>query len=110
MAIVAAAALAAPLALGLFSRIRLPSIVLEIPLGIVIGPQVLGWVRIRSKAWRSRRPRPLLRQAVGLMPSCCRDNPGHVSGRSEPPLAASLKPRQLSSALPFQRGLIRDIA
>jgi Kef-type K+ transport system membrane component KefB len=46
LAIVAAAALAAPLALGLFPRIRLPSIVLEIVLGIVIGPQVLGWVSI----------------------------------------------------------------
>jgi hypothetical protein len=111
VAIVAAAALAAPLALGLFPRIRLPSIVLEIALGIVIGPQVLGgfdryadpghepaaqrlrptraparvpaadvlprdtelvgdlglraaggdnspaWRRIRSKTWRSRRPR-----------------------------------------------------
>ena len=44
MAIVAAAVLAAPLAL--FLRIRLPSIVLEIALGIVIGPQVLGWVSI----------------------------------------------------------------
>src|SRR4029434_1244030 len=43
VAIVAAAALAAPLALGLFPRIRLPSIVLEIALGIVIGAQVLGW-------------------------------------------------------------------
>ena len=48
MAIVAAAALAAPLALGLFPRIRLPSIVLEIALGIVIGPQVLGWVSIHT--------------------------------------------------------------
>jgi Kef-type K+ transport system membrane component KefB len=46
LAIVAAAALAAPLALGLFPSIRLPSIVLEIVLGIVIGPQVLGWVSI----------------------------------------------------------------
>jgi len=46
LAIVAAAALAAPLALGLFPRIRLPAIVLEIVLGIVIGPQVLGWVSI----------------------------------------------------------------
>ena len=44
LAIVAAAALAAPLALGLFPRIRLPAIVLEIVLGIAIGPQVLGWV------------------------------------------------------------------
>src|SRR5215472_809591 len=46
LAIVAAAALAAPMALGLFPRIRLPSIVLEILLGIVIGPHVLGWVSI----------------------------------------------------------------
>jgi Kef-type K+ transport system membrane component KefB len=46
LAIVAAAALAAPLVLGLFPRIRLPSIVLEILLGILIGPQVLGWVSI----------------------------------------------------------------
>ena len=46
LAIVAAAALVAPLALGLFPRIRLPAIVLEILLGIVIGPQVLSWVSI----------------------------------------------------------------
>jgi len=46
LAIVAAVALAAPLALGLFPRVRLPAIVLEIVLGIVIGPQVLGWVSI----------------------------------------------------------------
>ena len=39
-------ALAAPLALGLFPRVRLPAIVLEIVLGIVIGPHVLGWVSI----------------------------------------------------------------
>jgi Kef-type K+ transport system membrane component KefB len=32
--------------LGLFPRIRLPAIVLEIVLGIVIGPDVLGWVSI----------------------------------------------------------------
>jgi Kef-type K+ transport system membrane component KefB len=46
LAIVAAAALAAPLALGLLPRIRLPAIVLEIVLGIVIGPSVLGWVSV----------------------------------------------------------------
>jgi Kef-type K+ transport system membrane component KefB len=46
LAIVAAVALAAPLAVGLFPRIRLPAIVLEIVLGIVIGPNVLGWVSI----------------------------------------------------------------
>jgi Kef-type K+ transport system membrane component KefB len=43
LAIVAGAALAAPLALGLIPQIRLPSIVLEIVLGIVVGPQVLNW-------------------------------------------------------------------
>jgi Kef-type K+ transport system membrane component KefB len=48
LAIVAAAALAAPLALGLFPRIRLPAIVLEIVLGIVIGPQGLGWVTFNT--------------------------------------------------------------
>jgi Kef-type K+ transport system membrane component KefB len=36
----------APLVLGLFPRIRLPVIVLAIVLGIVVGPQVLGWVSI----------------------------------------------------------------
>jgi Kef-type K+ transport system membrane component KefB len=46
VAIVAAVALGAPLALGLFPKLRLPAIVLEIVLGIAIGPQVLGWVSI----------------------------------------------------------------
>jgi Kef-type K+ transport system membrane component KefB len=43
--IVAAVALVAPLALGL-TGLRLPVIVLEILLGIVIGPQVLGWASV----------------------------------------------------------------
>jgi Kef-type K+ transport system membrane component KefB len=43
--IVVAAGLAAPLVLGFFPRLRLPAIVLEIVLGIVIGPSGLGWVR-----------------------------------------------------------------
>jgi Kef-type K+ transport system membrane component KefB len=46
LAIVAVAALAAPLALGLFPSIRLPAVALEIVLGIVIGPHVLGWVSL----------------------------------------------------------------
>ena len=41
--IVAAAAFAAPLALGLVPALRLPSVVLEIVLGIVLGPAALGW-------------------------------------------------------------------
>jgi Kef-type K+ transport system membrane component KefB len=43
--IVAAVGLLAPLALGFFPAVRLPAIVLEIVLGIVIGPSGLGWVR-----------------------------------------------------------------
>src|SRR4051794_6525906 len=44
--IVAAAAFASPFVLGLFPRLRLPSVVLEIVAGIVIGPSVLGWVHV----------------------------------------------------------------
>ena len=42
---IVAAGLLAPLALGFFPRLRIPAIVLEILLGIVIGPSVLGWVK-----------------------------------------------------------------
>ena len=42
--IVVAVGLLAPLALGFFPRLRLPAIVLEIVLGIVIGPSGLRWV------------------------------------------------------------------
>src|SRR5919108_145746 len=43
--IVVAAGLLAPLALGFFPRFRLPAIVLEIVLGIVLGPSGLDWVK-----------------------------------------------------------------
>ena len=43
LAIVAATAFVAPLALGLLPMLRLPNVVLEIGLGIVVGPSVLGW-------------------------------------------------------------------
>src|SRR5437899_8910913 len=42
VAIVAVIAVIAPLAVG-FTGLRLPAIVVEILLGIVVGPQVLGW-------------------------------------------------------------------
>ena len=42
--IVVAVAFAAPFALGFFPKFRLPSPVLEIALGIAIGPAGLGWV------------------------------------------------------------------
>jgi Kef-type K+ transport system membrane component KefB len=44
--IVVAVAFFAPLVLGLFPRVRLPSVVLEIVAGIVIGPSVLGLVEV----------------------------------------------------------------
>ena len=42
-ALVAAVAFVAPFALGLVPRLHVPSVVLEIVLGILIGPSVLGW-------------------------------------------------------------------
>jgi len=44
--IVAVVAFAAPLLLGLTPARRLPAIVLEIVAGIIIGPSVLGWVKV----------------------------------------------------------------
>jgi Kef-type K+ transport system membrane component KefB len=44
--IVVVAGFAAPLALGLVPRLRLPAVVLEIVIGILIGPAVLGWVEL----------------------------------------------------------------
>src|SRR3954471_19115133 len=44
--IVVAVAFAAPFLLGLFPRVRLPSVVFEIVAGIIIGPSVLGWVEV----------------------------------------------------------------
>jgi Kef-type K+ transport system membrane component KefB len=44
--VVGAVAFSAPLLLGLAPALRLPSVVLEIVVGIVIGPSVLGWVEI----------------------------------------------------------------
>jgi Kef-type K+ transport system membrane component KefB len=44
--IVVLAGFAAPLALGLVPRVRLPAVVLEIVAGILLGPAVLGWVEV----------------------------------------------------------------
>jgi Kef-type K+ transport system membrane component KefB len=41
---VLAIALVAPLGLGFFPRVRVPAVVLEIVLGIVVGPSLLGWL------------------------------------------------------------------
>src|SRR3954452_4323497 len=44
--LVVAVAFAAPFLLGLAPRLRLPSVVVEIVAGIIIGPSVLGWVHV----------------------------------------------------------------
>ena len=46
LAVVMGVAFVAPLALGLVPRLRVPAVVLEIVLGIVIGPQVLAWASV----------------------------------------------------------------
>jgi Kef-type K+ transport system membrane component KefB len=45
VAVIASVAVLAPLAIE-FSRLRLPAIVLEILLGIAVGPQGLGWAKV----------------------------------------------------------------
>ena len=45
LAVVAATGFVAPLAIGLVPKLRLPNVVLEIVLGILIGPSVLGWAK-----------------------------------------------------------------
>jgi Kef-type K+ transport system membrane component KefB len=44
--LVVAVAFAAPFLLGLFPRLRLPAVGLQITAGIVVGPSVLGWVEV----------------------------------------------------------------
>jgi Kef-type K+ transport system membrane component KefB len=45
VAVVAAVAIVAPLAIAL-SGLKLPAVVLELLLGVVVGPQVLGWAEV----------------------------------------------------------------
>src|SRR5882672_7120638 len=44
--IIVAIGFAAPLALGFAPSVRVPSVVIEIFLGILVGPAVLGWVHV----------------------------------------------------------------
>ncbi|MGH9287219.1 MAG: cation:proton antiporter [Acidimicrobiales bacterium] len=46
LVVIAAIAVAAPMLVGFFPRIRVPAVVLEIVAGIVVGPSGLGWVEI----------------------------------------------------------------
>jgi Kef-type K+ transport system membrane component KefB len=44
--LVAAVAFGIPYVLGLFPRVRLPSAVVEVIAGVVLGPSVLGWIEL----------------------------------------------------------------
>src|SRR5215207_8812849 len=44
--LVVVVAFLSPFLLGLFPKVRLPSVVFEIIAGIVIGPSILGWVEV----------------------------------------------------------------
>jgi len=44
--IISVVAVLAPLSIGFVPKLRIPAVVLEIVAGIVIGPSVLGWVRV----------------------------------------------------------------
>src|SRR6476660_7421772 len=45
LAIVAAVAFASPLLLGFAPRLRVPSVLVEIGAGVILGPSCLGWVQ-----------------------------------------------------------------
>ncbi len=47
---IAVLAFAVPFVLGFFPRLRIPAIVLEIVAGILVGPQVLDWLRVDDVA------------------------------------------------------------
>src|ERR1044072_5782319 len=46
LVVLCAVGAAAPWLLGFAPRLRLPSVVLEIVAGVVLGPSALGWVRV----------------------------------------------------------------
>ena len=67
--IVVAVAFAAPLALGFFPRSRLPSPVVEIVLGIAIGPAALGWVTVDEPIRRDPQSRIRMAALPGGKPA-----------------------------------------
>ena len=44
--VISAIALLAPLLVGFAPQLRIPSVVLEIIAGVIVGPSVLGWVHV----------------------------------------------------------------
>jgi len=64
--IISVIAVMAPVLAASLRRVKLPSVVVEIAAGVIVGPSVLGWVKIDqpvnalavSHLPRARRPRP----------------------------------------------------
>jgi len=49
--IVSAVAVAAPILAASVRRVKLPTVVVEIVAGVIVGSSVLGWVRISRSMW-----------------------------------------------------------
>ena len=49
LTVVLGIAFVVPLALAVVPRLRIPAVVVEIALGIVVGPQVLDWARADAR-------------------------------------------------------------
>jgi Kef-type K+ transport system membrane component KefB len=60
LAVVAATAFVAPMVGELVPGVRLPNVVLELGLGILVGPSVLGWAHADEPVRVLAPPRPLL--------------------------------------------------
>ena len=102
--IVSVVAFAAPFVLGLFPGVRLPSVVLEIVAGIVVGPSVLGLVEA-DQAGRGDRAdrahvRALPRRAGDRLRTAARAGPAPDAAR----VRAVVRRRRRSSSLGLERG------
>ena len=74
LVIVLAVAAGVPLLLGLLPALRLPGALLEIVVGVLIGPSVLGWVTPDATVEGDRPARPV----VPAVPGRLRGRPAHV--------------------------------
>ena len=70
--VVVAIAFTVPLVLGLAPTLRLPSVVLEIVAGIVIGPAILGLVEELSQGAQAAKDRELLQATKECHPDTLR--------------------------------------
>ena len=64
LAVVLAVAFFSGLLLGLAPRLRVPGVVIEIILGIIIGPSVLGWAAVDESTPTGLFAHPCTRQQL----------------------------------------------